>query len=67
MPPQAVAIDGRAARVHAGAQERVLIVPAVHQRGPITIRFAMTIKFDGPAQPDLAQRIFQSIEFKPPR
>ena len=68
---EAALIDGRPAQVLASEQEIVLIVPKVHERGGSTVKFSMTLRFegkpDGKASRETALRIFQSIEFKPPR
>lgn len=64
---EAVQVDGRPGQMLIAEQEVVLLVPLVHQRGPIAVKFSMTLRFKDKAAPDLARRIFQSIEFKPPR
>ena len=68
---EAVTIDGRPAQVLASEQEIVLIVPKVHERGGSTVKFSMTLRFegkpDGKTSHETALRIFQGIEFKPPR
>ena len=60
-------VDGKPARIYFAEREIVLIIPKVRESGPFTIRFSMTLKFDGNASRALAERIFQSIEFKPAR
>lgn len=64
---QAVTIDGRAGEVLISEREIVLVLPKVHQTFLGAIRFSMTLKSDQPVSAELALRIFQSIEFKPPR
>lgn len=60
-------IDGRPAQMLATDREIVLIVPKVHERGGIAVKFSMTLRFQGGASRPLAQQVFQSIEFRPPR
>lgn len=60
-------IDGRSARLLIADREIVLIVPKVHDSGRFTVQFTMVLRFEGKASRTLAERIFQSIEFKPPR
>ena len=64
---EATTVDGRAAQVLTTDQEIVLVVPKVHDRGTFTVTFNMTLRSEGKASRETAQRIFQSIEFKPPR
>ena len=60
-------IDGRPARLLIAGREMMLIVPKVYEGGSITVQFTMTLRFAGEPSRALAQRIFQSIQFKPPR
>ena len=60
-------IDGRSGRMLIADREIVLIVPKVYQSGTFTVQFTMMLKFEGKASRELAQRIFQTIAFKPPR
>ncbi len=64
---EALTIDGKPGRMLVAEHEIVLLVPKVRESGPFTIQFAMVLKFEGASARPLAQRIFQSIEFKPPR
>lgn len=64
---EVVTVNERAGRVLSSDKEVVLLVPKVHTSGPFTIQFSMTLKSDTAVPRDTAQRIFQSIEFKPPR
>lgn len=63
---EAVTIDGRPAQVLLSEHEIMLIVPKVHKIGSIIVKFNMALQFDGKVSRELALRIFQSIEFKPP-
>lgn len=63
---EAVTIDGRPAQILTSEHEIILIVPKVHKTGSITVKFSMALQFDGKVSRELALRIFQSIEFKPP-
>lgn len=60
-------IDGRPARVLIADREIVLIVPKVHESGGFTVQLTVVLRFKGDASRALAQRIFQSIEFKAKR
>ena len=62
-----VTIDGKPARVLIAEREIVLVVPKVRESGRVTVQFTMVLHFKGDASRALAQRIFQSIEFRPPR
>lgn len=62
-----VIIDGRPAQLILTEQEIVLVVPKVHVIGKVVVKFNMALKFEGKGSRELALRIFQSIEFKPPR
>ena len=62
-----VTIDGRPAQLLLTERELVLVVPRVHVIGKVVVRFNMALKFEGKASRELALRIFQSIQFKPPR
>jgi len=64
---QDTSIHGKPARILSAGHQVMLVVPLVRESGPYKIRFAMSLQFDGKVQPELAQRIFSSIEFKPPR
>ena len=67
-PIQEVAtIDGRPAQILVSEHEIILIVPKVHKIGSTTVKFTMALQFDGKTSRELAQRIFQSVEFKSPR
>lgn len=64
---QGLMIDGRPADLLTSEREIVLVVPKVHDGVLGTIKLNMALKFEGKASRELALRIFQSIEFKPPR
>lgn len=60
-------VSGRPARLLSTEREWVLVVPKVYDTDAINVQFSMTLRFEGKASAELAQRIFQSIEFKPRR
>lgn len=64
---EAATIDGRPAQVLTTEREIVLVVPKVHERGGVAVKFSMTLRFQGSASRQVAQQVFQSIAFKPQR
>ena len=64
---ESLTIDGRPAQMLFGAHEIALLVPKVHERGGRAVKFSMTLSSDGNMSRQLAQSIFQSVEFKPQR
>ncbi len=64
---QDITVDGKPAQVLTAGPELMLVVPRVHESGRFKVRFAMSLQFEGAAQPALARRIFDTIQFKPPR
>jgi hypothetical protein len=63
---QAMTIDGRPATVYRSGSDLLLVIPKVHDMGTVTVKFSMSLRFEGKAELALARQIFQSIEFKPP-
>lgn len=63
----AMTINQRPARMLVTEHEIVLIVPKVHERGRFVTQFYMSLEFKGMASREMAMKVFQSIEFKPPR
>jgi hypothetical protein len=57
-------IDGKSARLLYTESEIVMIIPKVRESATFKVQMTMTLKFKGDASRALAQRIFQSIEFK---
>ena len=64
---QDTTVNGKPARILTAGPQVMLVIPHVHESGRFTVRFNMSLQFDGELQPTLAQRVFASIEFKPPR
>ena len=63
---EAMSIDGRSATVYRSGSDLLLVIPKVHDIGRATVKFSMSLRFEGKAEAELARQIFQSIEFKPP-
>lgn len=64
---EAATVDSRPARVLFTAREVVLLIPQVHGSGRAKVQFAMQLESERGVDRALARKIFQSIEFKPPR
>jgi len=65
--PEAISIDGRPAHMLSSGKDIALVVPTVHEGQRMKVKFSMLLRFQDRAQPELARRIFHSVEFKPPR
>lgn len=64
---QGITIDGRAGELLTSEREIVLVLPKVHETFLGALKFSMVLKSEGKVSPELALRIFQSIEFMPQR
>ena len=64
---QATTVGGRPGKLLLTDHEAALVVPKVHEGGRSVTQFTMSLSFKQAASRELAQQIFQSIEFKPPR
>jgi len=64
---QGITIDGRTGELLTSEREIVLLLPKVHETFLGALKFSMTLKSEGKVSPELALRIFQSIEFMPQR
>jgi hypothetical protein len=64
---QAVTIHGRPGHVASTDRAIVLTVPKVHESVLGTVKFSMILRAKVKVPADIANKIFESIEFKPPR